>query len=156
LLPLAWVACHRWLPTKRGVCLLLTWRGSAPSGSGLPLSIESPCQPAALESGQRCHARKDHIMGDQAVAPPSPSPALPLARRVAASGLERLIAALRAPEHDLGQLAQEAHALLEEPVLGHAGRRRLQLERFREMAARAMRQTDYYHALFIHLGLDPA
>ena len=85
-----------------------------------------------------------------------PSPALPEAPRVSARALERLIAALRMPQHDHERLAEVTRALLEGPVLDHASRRHLQLQRFHEQAARAMRQTDYYHNLFTRLGLDPA
>ena len=90
-------------------------------------------------------------MVDQAVAP-----AHLVGRRVSARALERIIAALRAPEPDIDRLAEVTRDLLEGPLLYHASRRRLHLQRFREIAERARRQTDYYHDLFPRLGLDPA
>jgi phenylacetate-CoA ligase len=95
-------------------------------------------------------------MGKTAVAHRRPSAALPVERRVSARALERLIAALGTKEPDLDRLAEDARVLLEGPVLDHASRRRLQLLRFRQLAVRALRQTDYYHALFTRLLVDPA
>jgi len=81
--------------------------------------------------------------------------ALPTRQRVSVRALERLIASLRTTQDDRERLAQEALTRLEEPVGDHASRL-LQLERFRETAARARRQTPYYHARSTRLGLDPA
>ena len=75
--------------------------------------------------------------------------------RFSLRSLDRLIASLQATQREFGILDSEGRNLLGSPHLDEQTRRAMHLRRFRAQAARAARETVYYHRLFEHLGLDP-
>jgi phenylacetate-coenzyme A ligase PaaK-like adenylate-forming protein len=70
--------------------------------------------------------------------------------------LDRIIDALLATRAEFGASAADGGELLRGPELDDNLRRDMQLRRFRKQAARAVRETAYYEALFAQVGLDPA
>jgi phenylacetate-coenzyme A ligase PaaK-like adenylate-forming protein len=72
--------------------------------------------------------------------------------------LECLVGALRETLDEFGAVGSVGSAggeLLDGPVLDEGDRREIQLRRFRQQAARAARETEYYGRLFGRLGLEP-
>ena len=74
--------------------------------------------------------------------------------RFSLRSLDRLIASLQATQHEFGFLRSDGRDLLVSPQLDEETHQAIQLRRFRSQAARAARETVYYHHLFERLGLD--
>jgi phenylacetate-CoA ligase len=76
--------------------------------------------------------------------------------RFSVRSLEQMIAALHETQREFGVIGSEGNEMLNGPTLDQESRRRIQLQRFRQQARRAMLHTTYYHTLFSQLELDPA
>lgn len=76
--------------------------------------------------------------------------------RFSARSLERMLAALRETQREFGAVGEEGGELVAGPTLDPESRRRIQLQRFRQQARRAMLHTAYYSDLFTRLAIDPA
>lgn len=75
--------------------------------------------------------------------------------RFSIRSLEHMIAALQETQREFGAVGSEGNEVLNGPTLDLESRRRIQLQRFRQQAQRAMLHTTYYHNLFSLLKLDP-
>lgn len=76
--------------------------------------------------------------------------------RFSVRSLERLIVSLRETRHEFGAIGKEGGEMLEGQPLDRESRRHMQLQRFRQLARRAMLDTAYYRELFARLDLEPA
>lgn len=69
--------------------------------------------------------------------------------------LDRLLAAMQETQEEFGALALKGEELVSGPPLDEATRRVVQLNRFRQQAWLAAKETDFYHKLFEESGLNP-